>query len=312
MTAQNNSKDIYQQVTDQVIESLEQGTVIWQQAWNSFGLPKNITTGRAYRGWNLFWLNFHTLIRGYSTPYYLTFHQAQQLKGSIRKGEKGTRITYWATIEQKKTRVSVEGNSGDSTQVESTLKMIPAVHTVFNLDQTEGIRFPAVEQLYRSEAEKIAACEAVVGNMPNRPTIIHKGDKAFYVRRHDEVTMPDMRLFHSSEAYYKTLFHELAHSSGHENRLNRKELLEYDGFGGENYSKEELTAEFTAAFLSAVTGIHPKTLTNSAAYIKGWLQALKNDKRLVLSAASQAQKAADYILGTEFPEKSPDTPGFFI
>ena len=103
-----------------------------------------------------------------------------------------------------------------------------------------------------------------------------------------------------------------AHSSGHESRLNRKELLEYDGFGGENYSKEELTAEFTAAFLSAVTGIHSQTLTNSAAYIKGWLQALRNDKRLLLSAASQAQKAADYILGTESSDRSPDTPSLYI
>lgn len=109
--------------------------------------------------------------------------------------------------------------------------------------------------------------------------------------------MPFPRLFHSNHAYYITLFHELAHSTGHVNRLNRKELLESDGFGGENYSKEELTAELTAAFLSAITGIQQQTIINSTAYIKGWLKALQNDKRMVLLAASQAQKAADYILG---------------
>lgn len=305
MTAKTTSKDIYQQVTDVVIESLEQGNVVWRQTWNSFGLPKNITTGKPCRGWNVFWLNFHTMIKGYSTPYYLTFHQAQGLKGTIRKGEKGTRITYWATVEEKKTPATAGDHSDGNAVQTSTLKLIPAVHTVFNLDQTEGILFPVVEQLYRSEAEKITACEAVIDKMSNRPAITHKGDKAFYVRSYDEVTIPDRRLFCSSEVYYSVLFHELAHSTGHENRLNRKELLKYDGFGGKNYSKEELTAELTAAFLSAVTGIQQETLANSTAYVKGWLQALKNDKRLILTAASQAQKAADYILCIESSDKKP-------
>lgn len=295
MSAASNFKDVYQQTTDLVIDSLEKGDVIWHQSWNSLGLPKNITTGNEYRGWNVFWLNFHTLIKGYKTPFYLTFNQAKTLKGSIRKGERGTRITYWATVEDRMEK-SKTGSMNESTD-QPRQKVIPAIHTVFNLDQTEGIELPKVEALFKTDLQKIAACEMVVEQMPHRPCIEHSGDQAYYQKSVDKVNMPFAQLFHSNHAYYITLFHELAHSTGHPSRLYRKELLEYDGFGGENYSKEELTAELTAAFLSAITGIQQETIRNSAAYIKGWLKALKNDKRLVLTAASQAQKAADYILG---------------
>lgn len=300
MTQTCNHKDTYQQITDLVIDSLEKGDIIWHQSWNNFGLPKNVTTGKSYRGWNVFWLNFHTMIRGYNTPFYLTFNQARQFKGSIRKGEKGTRITYWATVEDNKGQNEHRNDSQEMDSSTKAVKLIPAIHTVFNIDQTEGIEFPKVQVLYRTAAEKIAASEDVVESMPCKPAIVHKGDSAYYAKQLDRVTMPEMKLFHSDEAYYTTLFHELAHSTGHSSRLNRKELQEYDGFGGENYSKEELTAELTAAFLSAITGIQQQTIANTTAYIKGWLKALRNDKKLVLNAASQAQKVADFILGKAF------------
>ncbi len=132
--------------------------------------------------------------------------------------------------------------------------------------------------------------------MLHRPQIRNAGDRAYYNSATDRITMPLPALFHGIEEYYSTLFHELAHCTGHETRLNRKELKEHDGFGGENYSKEELTAEFTAAFLCAISGVEQKTLTNSTAYIQGWFKALNNDKTLILKAASQAQAAADFIL----------------
>lgn len=299
MYTKSTCKDIYQQVTDAVIESLENGDIIWLKSWNSFGLPKNITTGKQYRGWNIFWFNFHTLIKTYKTPFYLTFHQAQKLGGSIRIGERGTRITYWATMEDKKTLIELKNSATGETTTKHPERLIPTLHTVFNIDQTEGIAFPKVEALFRSNTEKILACDHVIQSMPLTPSIRHQGYKAYYILQTDQVTIPDLSLFHTSEAYYSTLFHELAHSTGHASRLNRKELLEYDGFGGKNYSKEELTAELTVAFLSAFTGIRQLTLTNSVAYIKGWLTALHNDKKLVLTAAAQAQKAADYILGKD-------------
>ncbi|HLL44379.1 MAG TPA: zincin-like metallopeptidase domain-containing protein [Segetibacter sp.] len=143
----------------------------------------------------------------------------------------------------------------------------------------------------------------MIKNMQAAPSIRHSGDRAYYSLMRDQVTMPAKDLFVNDEAYYTTLFHELAHSTGHEKRLNRKELIEHDGFGGENYSKEELTAEFTAAFLSGITGIQPATINNSTAYIQGWLKSLKDDKKLLLTAANQAQKASDFILGINLQEE---------
>lgn len=303
-------KDIYQNITESVISSLEKGNIIWLKGWHSFGLPRNISTGKTYRGWNVFWLNFHARLNGYTTPYYLTFNQAKAMSGFIKKGEKGTQITYWATVENHNQMIEVlDENTGEASTMHST-RLIPKVHTVFNIDQTQGIEFPQVEKLFRSDAEKIEACERVISGMQNRPFIKIAGDRACYNQVTDTVTIPDIELFHSDQEYYCTFFHELGHSTGHRSRLNRKELLDYDGFGGENYSKEELTAEFTAAYLSAVTGIEQSVLTNSAAYIQGWLKALKEDKTLVFKAAAQAQKAADYILGVDgYPQsqvKSPD------
>jgi antirestriction protein ArdC len=295
-TAKTNNvtfKDTYQEVTDTVIKALEEGTVIWQSSWNDAGLPKNITTGINYRGWNIFWLNFHTMLKGYQAPFYLTYKQAQQLGGTIKKGELGTKIVYWATIELKRDADSKDEIVAD--EVKQT-RLVPKAHTVFNIAQTEGIEFPTITPSIKSPLQQIAACEQVVADMPNSPIIITGGASAYYSPVSDTVVVPSLDSSTSSEGYYSTLFHELAHSTGHENRLNRKELVNSDGFGNTNYAKEELTAEMTAAFLCAITGIHQPTIANSAAYIQNWLKALLNDKTLVIKAATQAQKAADYIM----------------
>ncbi|HEX8677550.1 MAG TPA: zincin-like metallopeptidase domain-containing protein [Segetibacter sp.] len=291
------SKDIYSQITETVIEALEQGNIIWHKPWNSYGLPKNYTTGRQYRGWNVFWLNFITSYKQYSTPYFLTFNQAKKTGGRIKKGSKGTPIVFWAEVEDKRTTMVVTDEAtGEEISIHPT-KLIPTTHTVFNLDQTEEMDLSSLESLARKETNNIEACENIIKNMQSAPSIRHFGDRAYYSLMRDQVTMPAKNLFVNDEAYYTTLFHELAHSTGHEKRLDRKELLEHDGFGGENYSKEELTAEFAAAFLSGITGIQPATINNSTAYIKGWLKSLKDDKKLLLTAANQAQKASDFILG---------------
>jgi antirestriction protein ArdC len=287
----NNNTDTYQRITDYVISQLENGKIVWQKGWNSLGLPKNIVTNNHYRGWNIFYLNFVTSFFKYKTPYFITYKQTLDKGGTIRRGEKGFQVVWWATIENKREII----NDGDENE-KSKVFRLPKVHTVFNLDQTYGIEFPKVENQFRSNTFKIYACENILKNMPGIPPIKHQGDKAFYNPITDIITMPPVERFHSDEAYYKTLFHELAHSTGHAKRLNRKELVEYDGFAKENYSKEELTAELTAAFLCAVCGIEQQIISNSAAYIQGWLKALKNDKRLILKAATQAQAAADYIM----------------
>jgi antirestriction protein ArdC len=299
-------KDTYQEVTDAVIKALEEGTVIWQCSWNHVGLPKNITTGIEYRGWNIFWLNFHTMLNGYATPYYLTYKQAQALGGNIRKGEKGTRIVYWATVESK--RKDGDDNATGSTatidtdglQVKPSTKLVLKAHTVFNVDQTEGIDFDLPASTFKSKNEQILACEQVIADMPNPPKINCSGNSAYYIPSTDTIVIPSLTNSITAEGYYSTFFHELAHSTGHATRLNRKELVESDGYGKANYAKEELTAELTSAFLCAITGIGLPTLANSASYIAGWLKALHNDKTLILKAAAQAQRACDYILNVSY------------
>jgi antirestriction protein ArdC len=247
-------------------------------------------TNRNYQGWNVFLLNFITLHHEYKTPYFITYKQAMDAGGTIRRGQKGYFVVWWATIEDKSKMIDESG------EIKSKTFRIPKCHTVFNIDQTFGIEFPKVEELFRSHAQKIQACDQIINNMPNRPGIKQGGDEAWYNRITDCINLPNIERFHSDEAYYKTKFHELAHSTGHQSRLNREELIKSDGFGNQLYSKEELTAELTAAFLSALCGIEQQTIINSAAYIQGWFKALQNDKRLILKAASQAQAATDYIL----------------
>lgn len=305
--SQYSHTDVYLRITDYVIDALEKGVVPWQQRWCSLGLPRNITSGRVYRGWNVFFLNFITLYRQYKTPLFLTFKQAIAMGGNIRRGEKGYPVTYWAKIENKHQTDKSEGNKTKESE-NSRARFVPKLYTVFNIDQAEGITYAIPQFSVKSRHERIEACENVVELMPNCPPIQNGGNRAYYNRASDFVRMPYIDQFETSEDYYCTLFHELGHSTGHQSRLNRKELVESDGFGNELYSKEELTAELTATYLCGITGIERTVLKNSAAYIANWLTKLRNDKTLILKAAAQAQKATDYILNcsTDQPEPLAD------
>ncbi|MFD0766111.1 ArdC family protein [Mucilaginibacter lutimaris] len=287
-------KDIYQEVTDAVIEQMEKGNLVWRCGWRDSSLPSNVTTGIAYRGWNVFWLNFNTMIKDYETPQYLTFKQALNLGGNIRKGEKGVKIIYWAAIELKQqNHESQLVDNKDETS--NRQRMVPKVYTVFNIAQVEGIDFREPIVNHSTIVEKVTACEELIDNMPDRPVLETDGICPVYFPVRDTVSVPGITSFVSAEEYYAALFHELAHSTGHATRLGRKEITEAAAYGSEPYSREELTAELTAAFLCALTGIGQQTIENSAAYLQGWLGALKNDKTLLIKAAGQAQKAADYI-----------------
>jgi antirestriction protein ArdC len=298
--------DTYKRITDFVIEQLGKGEVIWRKGWNEFGLPKNITTGREYKGLNSFLLNFITMHKEFKTPYFITYKQAMSAGGTIRRGQKGFTVIYWATVENKSKKIEVDGEQEYFTY------RIPKCHTVFNIDQTHGIEYPKIEKQLRSHTEKIYACDKVIDTMPEKPNILHQGDKPCYDKMNDCVFIPPVEQFHSDEEYYAALFHELAHSTGHTRRLNRSELMQSDGFGKELYCKEELTAELTAAFLCAVCGIEQQTVNNIAAYIKGWLNILRNDKKLILKAATQAQAAADFILNKSFEVKQESTASITI
>ncbi len=278
---------VYDLITDRILTQLDNGVVPWRKPWGlQPGLmPMNGTTSRAYKGINALLLG----LSGYSDVRWMTYKQASERGGQVRKGEKSTPIIFW-----KQSEVQDTNDNG-----ETTTKTIPMLRyfSVFNVEQIDGLKLHklAVEE---TPFNAIEQAEAVVANMPQRPQISHDGgNRACYFLSRDSIHLPPQGAFESPDEYYSTLFHELGHSTGHESRLNRHGMeTGIAPFGSATYSKEELAAEFAACFLCHVSGI-TNTTDNSAAYIAGWSRKLRSDRKLVLQGAGQGQKAADYILG---------------
>jgi antirestriction protein ArdC len=280
--------NVYEVITSKIVKQLESGTAPWHKPWKArgrSGLPRNLVSSREYRGINVWIL----LSSGYASPYWLTFRQARELNGHVRQGEVGFPVVYWKFGKR-------EVQDGD--ELVEKPSVLCRYYTVFNVEQCEGLKIrPAEPAENQPQVQPIEACEQVVDAWLGKPMIRHGGDCASYSKVLDSVQMPERTSFDSVEEYYSTLFHELTHSTGHLTRLNRSTLTDFERFGDQNYSREELVAEMGAAFLAGYCGIDNLTINNSAAYLANWLDTLKNDSRMVLVAASQAQKAADLILG---------------
>ena len=277
-------QSVYEIVTTKIIEKLESGVVPWRKPWRTQS-PANLISQREYNGLNRILLASD----GLSSRYWLTFNQCQKLGGRIKQGEKSSIITFWKRNPYKK-------HNTETGEDELRQGLLLRYFRVFNLTQTEGI----AEKLGLGESAQpvpnIGVCDAIVKEMPNRPPIVGS-DHAWYSAVADQVGIPARDKFINSEEYYSTLFHELIHSTGHKSRLHREQFDNPVRFGSESYSKEELVAELGASMLCGVSGISPRTLDNSASYLKSWIGRLRGDSRLIVSAASQAQKASDYILG---------------
>ena len=292
---------VYERVTERITDLLTQGMIPWRKPWNAHvGPPRNGASGRFYRGLNVFMLS----AAGFDSPWWFTPKQIGDLGAHIRKGEKVSWVHFFKPWIPK-------GEPADPLEIEtdeveiSTRRpvLIIRAYRVVNLDQCEGPGIDAfrakhpVETPQGNDNDAIAACEEIVAGMPNPPAIRQGGDKAFYRPWTDVVHVPRREAFTSSEFFYSVLFHELSHSTGHPERLNRKTLTDGTPFGSQTYSQEELVAEMAAAFLCAEAGISDPTIDNSAAYLRGWLKYLKSDPKALVIAGAQAQKASDYILG---------------
>ena len=279
---------VYQIITDRVIELLEAGTAPWRREWGGkWSAPRNLISGKDYRGINVFLLGCH----GYSSPYWLTFNQAKKLGGTVRKGEKGMPIVFWKQWERE----------DKATGEKATLPVL-RYFSGFHVSQCDGIpesKIPTMDEP-ENEFSPIEQCERVLIRMEGKPSIRNDYHRAFYRPADDLLGMPKPTAFESPEGYYATLFHELTHATGHEKRLNRKGIADVAAFGDETYGKEELIAEMGAAFLCGHTGIETVTLDNSAAYLAGWLRMIKKDCKLVVQAAAAAQKAVDHVLGRKW------------
>lgn len=286
------SIDVYQLVTDQIIALLEQGVIPWQKPWADAGIPMNMLSKRQYRGINL-WL---LLSLNYEQNLFLTWDQIKSIGGSVNKNEHGHIVVFWKPT-QKKT----------DEQPEDKQKHVPMLryYKVFNISQCRDIPehlIPKVENTGVDQFTPDMECEIIIKTMADAPTIVHKQQQAFYAIDTDVINMPKKKSFTSVDSYYHTLFHELVHSTGAEKRLGRKTLKDMAPFGSESYALEELIAEMGSAYLSRFAGILPNEIANTVAYIDNWLGVFKKDKRFLITASGQAQKAVDFILGRKEEE----------
>lgn len=278
-------KDIYEMVTDRIIEQLEKGYIPWQKPWT--GVHDGAYNRISNKPYSL--LNQMLLSK---TGEYASFKQWTELGGHIRKGEKAEIVTFWK-IQQ------IEEENGDGEKI---IKQLPLLryYNVFHISQVEGVEPKSIDL---NELQPIEEAERIKTEYMQREhiKILEKvTDKAFYSPSLDYIQVPCKEQYQNIEEFYSTLFHEMTHSTGHKNRLDREDVKDCMYFGSENYSKEELCAELGSAFLINKLGIaSSKSFNNSTAYIQSWLRVLKNDKKFIISASSRAEKAVKYILNEQ-------------
>ena len=308
-TSTTAKPSIYQVVTNRILENLKKGIVPWQKPWQAptypgGSFPRNFCTGKPYRGVNILLL----WSMPYSAPFWLTFKQAQELGGAVRKGEKGTQIVFYKQLKGK-AKEGEEQPEESSDERGGRSPFVLTYYTVFNVEQCDGLKLP--ELLPAAEPNDLEideTSEALVKGWEDKPQLELTSatqHRAYYRPATDSVHMPARFRFADTSLYYATLFHELVHSTGHEGRLNR---IFGASFGDDLYSKEELVAETGAAFLCAIAGIATEnTTSNTTAYIHNWIQRLEGDNRLIVHAAAAAQKAVDMITG-HMPNQREEQP----
>ncbi|CAN5319274.1 zincin-like metallopeptidase domain-containing protein [soil metagenome] len=287
--AATNRASLYDEVTARIISELEAGRVPWVQPWGKTGtgpgLPRNALTARSYSGVNVLILWGAVIEQGWPSQSWLTFRQAIEAGGCVRKGERGTTVVYADRFIPEAERARAVETGGDA-------KAIPFLKrfTVFNVAQCEGLRpglaadpAPLPERQIVPVAESVIAASGV--------DFIVRGDRAFYVPSLDFVQVPPQPAFFEQINYYRTCLHELTHATGHVSRLGRNLT---NSFGGKDYAREELIAEMGSAFLCAALGIEPTV--RHADYLASWLEVLREDSRAIFRAASAASKAADWLL----------------
>lgn len=298
-------------ITQTMIERIEkrraEGNVVapWRMTWDpSLGMPRNLLTGHTYRGVNV----FMTLFAGYSSPFWITRNQVKKAGGRIKKLTDGTTM-----IDRKGNEVAASEpytpilywNWPTKEEAEEGRRAFCRFYQVWNVEQVDGINLK-VEEAFADigtaePKDPIEAAEALVAGFPGAPEIRHGDARAYYSPSNDRVSIPDLSAFESSEAYYRVLFHELAHSTGHRTRLERDGVANPAAFASHAYSEEELIAEMAASMLAGHAGIATEEADeNSAAYLDHWLAKLKADPNILVVAGGAAQKAIDYILNIKW------------
>jgi antirestriction protein ArdC len=279
--------ELYAEVTDRVIAELEAGRLPWVQPWDSAacstGLPRNATTLRPYSGINILLLWCAVIDHQWPSQCWLTFRQAREAGGHVRKGEQGTTIVYADRFTPEAERERAERDGSEARSV-AFLKRF----TVFNVAQCDDLP-PPLPALPVPPLQRIVSAEALISACPADFRI--GGPKAFYAPGPDYVQVPPQPAFFDPINYYRTALHELGHWTGHASRLARNQS---GAFGSADYAREELCAEMASAFLCASLSIEPSVRHSD--YVGCWLHVLRADCRAIFRAASHASKAADYLL----------------
>lgn len=288
------SDRIHELVTERIIAKLEEGVAPWHRPWRGGLAPLSMSSGKPYRGINILLLALAAEDGNFTSNWWGSYKQIQKLGGQVRKGEKSTIVVFWK-------RLVVE-EEVDGQKVRKTIPLLRFFRT-FNADQCDGLpeKYQGATASVGTFAERQDAEQILKGYLSREgaPVVRHGGDEAYYLDFRNAIHLPRRESFETADSYYGTAFHEVTHSTGSPRRLGRPGIVDFDHFGSERYAKEELVAEMGSAILQAVTGIEAP-FDNSAAYVANWLTQLRNDKKLVVTAAAQAQRAVDHILGVEY------------
>lgn len=300
---------MFEKVKQTLIEGIEKEGMSWFKPWrnsaNGDWRPINRESGRAYEGMNVWFLSAAMREFDYEHNEWVTYKNAQDLGGNVRKGEKSTEVFFWyigywnpTTKKVYKSVADAVSKGEDANDIKQFFSL--KVYYVFNIAQCDGIepRNPN-EPVEEGEFCPVEEAERIIAEWGTKPRITHGGNSAYYSPTQDYVQMPEAKTFVDSDSYYKTLFHELVHSTGHESRLKRKGIVEFDKFGSEQYAMEELVAESGSMMLSGIAGLSPKDSdANSVAYVKGWVKKLKETpSNAITSALTQSSKAVTFIVG---------------
>ncbi|WP_024513335.1 zincin-like metallopeptidase domain-containing protein [Bradyrhizobium sp. ARR65] len=284
-------RDVYNRVTKQIISSLETGTRPWIRPWkvdNSSGSIQRPlrSNGIAYRGINVLLLWSEAFVKGYSNPTWITFKQALDLGGYVRKGERASPVFFSSTY----SRAAADDATGE--EIEHTSSFLRS-YSVFNVEQTECLPSSFYQRPHHiiDEGQRLSRVEGFIA--ATHAQVEHGGSQAYYAPTVDRIQMPLFVTFHDPLDYYATLIHELIHWTRHKNRLNRE--FGQQRFGDRAYAMEELVAELGAAFVSADLNLTPEIRDDHASYIASWLEVLQQDKRAIFAAAAHAQRASDYL-----------------
>ena len=305
------TEDYYKQFADDIIAQIERGTAPWQKHWKpgENRMPENFSTGARYQGGNALQLMVKRTGRAYNDNRWGTYKQIKEAGGQVRKGERGTTVLVYKPPRRAEgteaTPGAVAADKPKNPDAEKTTRPMWKRYTVFNVEQADGLALPE-RSAPTPEWEALKNVENVIE--ANGVAIREvNGDRAYYNMAGDEIVLPERSQFKNAEGYYQTVLHEVGHSTGHPDRLNRESLHQgiQDGFGSEAYAREELRAEISAMMSSDRLGVAYEP-QHATAYVKGWVEVLKDDPKEIYKAAAEASRISDYVC--EAPERARAQP----